>query len=61
LAGLAMEDVGTFCGHMVSFSAIRNILWTFGLFCGNLVCFPRFGIMYQEKSCNPTVQAFFVE
>jgi hypothetical protein len=26
------------------------ILWTFGLFCG---AFPRFGMLYHEKSGNP--------
>jgi hypothetical protein len=25
----------------------------FGIFCGNLVSFPRFGKLYQEKSGNP--------
>jgi hypothetical protein len=33
--------------------AIGNILWPFGVFCGNLVYFPRFGILVQEKSGNP--------
>jgi hypothetical protein len=28
-------------------------LWTIGIFCGNLVYFSRFGILYQEKSGNP--------
>jgi hypothetical protein len=26
---------------------------TFGIFCGNLVYFSRFGILYLEKSGNP--------
>jgi hypothetical protein len=37
-----------------------NILWPFGIFCGNLVyfvviwyIFTRFGILEQEKSGNP--------
>jgi hypothetical protein len=29
------------------------ILWKFCIFCGNLVYFPRFGILCQEKSGNP--------
>jgi hypothetical protein len=37
LEGLAMEDVGLFYDHLVCFTAIVNILWPFGLFCGNLV------------------------
>jgi hypothetical protein len=53
LGGLAMEDVGIFYGHLVHFMVIWYILWTFGIFCGNLVYFPRFGILYQEKSVNP--------
>jgi hypothetical protein len=39
LEGLATVDVGVFCGHMVLFTAIWYILWTFGIFCGHLVFF----------------------
>jgi hypothetical protein len=31
----------------------QYMLLPFGVFCGNLVCFPRFGPLYQEKSGNP--------
>jgi hypothetical protein len=49
-----MEDVGVFYGHLVvQFTVICYILWTFGIVCGNLVYFSRFGILYQEKSGNP--------
>jgi hypothetical protein len=34
---------------LVNFAAIWYILWLFGIF------FPRFGMLYQEKSGNPTV------
>jgi hypothetical protein len=34
-----MEDVGTFYGHLVHFTAFCYILWTFGRICGNLVYF----------------------
>jgi hypothetical protein len=51
--GLAMENLGIFYDHLVYFKAIANILWPFGIFCGNLVYFPRFGILDQEKSGNP--------
>jgi hypothetical protein len=36
-----------------NFPAIWYILWHFGIFCGHLVYFPRFGILYYEKSGNP--------
>jgi hypothetical protein len=32
--------------------AIRSIFRPFGIFCGHLVLFPRFGMLYQEKSGN---------
>jgi hypothetical protein len=48
-----MENLGTFYYHSVYFTAIGNISWPFGIFCGHLVFFPRFGILYREKSGNP--------
>jgi ABC-type dipeptide/oligopeptide/nickel transport system permease component len=48
-----MEDVGTFYGHSVNSPTFWYILWLFYLFCGHLVYFPRFGMLYQEKSGNP--------
>jgi hypothetical protein len=53
LEGLAMEDVGIFYGHLVHFTVFCYILLTFGIVCGILVYFSRFGILYQEKSGNP--------
>jgi hypothetical protein len=53
LDGLAMEHLGIFYDHLIYFTAIENILWAFGIFCGNLLYFPRFGILHQEKSGNP--------
>jgi hypothetical protein len=45
---------------LVYFMAIWYILWSFGICCGNLVyfieiwfIFPRFVMLYQEKSGNP--------
>jgi hypothetical protein len=32
---------------------IWYILWLFGIFYGYLVCLPRFGTLYQEKSGIP--------
>jgi hypothetical protein len=31
------------------------ILWHFGIFCGHLVYYPRFGILSHEKFGNPDV------
>jgi hypothetical protein len=53
LEGLAMENVGIFYIHLVYFMAIGNIVWPFGIFCGNLVYKSPFGILDQEKSGNP--------
>jgi hypothetical protein len=53
LEGLAIEDVGIFNEHLVSFTAIWNILWRFGIFHGYLVHFSPFGLMNREKSGNP--------
>jgi hypothetical protein len=39
---------------MVYFTAIWYILWPFGTFCDILdIFFPRFGMLYQEKSGSP--------
>jgi hypothetical protein len=48
-----MENLVIFYDHLVYFRDIGNILWPFGIFCGYLVIFPRFGILNQEKSGNP--------
>jgi hypothetical protein len=50
---LLWKILGLFYDHLVYFTAIGNILWPFGIFCGILVCFPRLGILYLEKSGNP--------
>jgi hypothetical protein len=36
-----------------SFVAIRSIFPPFGIFCGHLEYFPRFGKLHKEKSGNP--------
>jgi hypothetical protein len=55
-----MENLGIFYDHLVYFTPMGNILWPFGIFCGNLeyfvviwYIFTRFGILEQEKSGNP--------
>jgi hypothetical protein len=40
LEGLAMENLGISYDYLVYFTAIRNILWPFGIFCSNLVFSP---------------------
>jgi hypothetical protein len=38
---------------LVYFVVICCLSWSFGIFCGRLVYFSRFGILYQGKSGNP--------
>jgi hypothetical protein len=45
--------VHIFYGHLVNFYGHWVYLWTFGIFCSNLVYFSRFGMLFQEKSGNP--------
>jgi hypothetical protein len=54
-----MEDVSIFYGHLVRFMAIWYILRTFVIFYGNLVYFPRYGMLYKEKSGNPVLKTNF--
>jgi hypothetical protein len=42
-----MADVCIFGGHLDYFTAFWFTLWQFGNF------FPRFGMLYHEKSGNP--------
>jgi hypothetical protein len=45
---------GIFYEHLVYFTVLCYVLWTFGIVRGNLVYFfPFLGILYQEKSGNP--------
>jgi hypothetical protein len=50
LEGLAMENVGIFYVHLVCFTAIGNILWSLGIFCGHLVYFSPF--WYVVRNLN---------
>jgi hypothetical protein len=45
--------VPIFYDQLVYLTAIGNILWPFGIFCGNLVFLSPLGILDQEKSGNP--------
>jgi hypothetical protein len=38
---------------LVYFMVIGSNLRPFGIFCGHLVYFSRFGMLYKEKSSNP--------
>jgi K+-transporting ATPase A subunit len=49
-----MENVSIFYGHLVNFTAIRYVLVYFMLI---WYIFPRFGMLYQEKSGNPALQS----
>jgi hypothetical protein len=49
-----MEDVGIFYGHLVYFTAIWNILWTFGVIVGNLEYFPPFWYDAPRKIWLPS-------
>jgi hypothetical protein len=46
LEGLEMEDVGKYYRHLLHFTVSCYFLWTFGIACGNLAYFFRFGILY---------------
>jgi hypothetical protein len=48
-----MEDSGRFYGHLVNFQTIWYILLHYVILCGHFVYFPRFGILYHERSGNP--------
>jgi hypothetical protein len=51
--GLEIENLGIFYEHLVYFTVIGSILWPFGIFVVIWYIFPRFGMLYQEKSANP--------
>jgi hypothetical protein len=61
LEGLALENLGLFYDRLVCLTAIGNILWPFGIFCGHLVIYPHFGIFYQEKSGNPVDNFYWAQ
>jgi hypothetical protein len=53
LVGLAMENLGIFYNHLVYFTAIINILCTFGIFCVHLVNFTPFWYFAPRKIWQP--------
>jgi hypothetical protein len=52
-----MENLGIFYDHLVYFTAIGNILWSFGISCGNLVYFSPFGHFGPRKIWQPCAQS----
>jgi hypothetical protein len=57
-----MEDVGIenvviYSGHLEYFTTNGYITWAFGCFVLIWYIFPRFGILYQEKSGNPGAES----
>jgi hypothetical protein len=61
LEGLAVENLGTFYYHLVYFTAIKNILLPFGMFCGHLVYFPPFWYFVPRKIWQPWVAIVFID
>jgi hypothetical protein len=53
-------NVGIFYGHLVYSTAIWYTLWTYGIFVVIWYIFPRFGMLYREKSGNPVHQTNLV-
>jgi hypothetical protein len=51
LEGLAKEDVGIFYGHLVYFTAIRNILRTYGIFYGHIIYFVAIWYIFPVLVC----------
>jgi hypothetical protein len=54
-----MEDVGiSFC-HLANCTTILYMLWLFGIYIVIWVTFPRFGMLYREKSGKPGPRRVF--
>jgi hypothetical protein len=48
-----MENLGILFDHLVYFTAIGNIIWPLGIFCGNLVYFSAFWNFGPRKIWRP--------
>jgi hypothetical protein len=48
-----MVNVGIFYDHLEYFMAIWYNLWLFGIVCGNLLYFSRFGMFGPRKIWQP--------
>jgi hypothetical protein len=60
LVGLGMEKVGIFYDYLEYFTAIWYILWPFGIVCGHLVYFSRFGTLRPRKIWQPCPNLTYV-
>jgi hypothetical protein len=56
LEGLEAEYVGIFYDHLEHFTAIWHNLRPFGIVCGHLVYFFRFGMFLPRKIWRPCVR-----
>jgi hypothetical protein len=56
-----MENVCIFYDHLEYFTAIWYILWTFGMICGHLVYFSRFGMFGPRKIWQPWLVKLFAK
>jgi hypothetical protein len=59
LEGLGIENLGIFYGTWEYLRHFVGILRPFGILCGHLVIFYRFGMLYREKSGNPAKTPIF--
>jgi hypothetical protein len=48
-----MLNVSIFCDYLEYFTAIWYTLWPFGVVCGHLVHFSRFGMFGPRKIWQP--------
>jgi hypothetical protein len=48
-----MDNTGIFYDLLEYFTAVWFNLWPFGIFCGHLVYFPRFGMFGPRKIWQP--------
>jgi hypothetical protein len=54
-----MENVGIFYDHLEYFTAIWCRLFKFGIVCGHLLYFSRFGMFGPRKIWQPWFRAVF--
>jgi hypothetical protein len=56
-----MKDVGKFYGHLVNFTAVSYILWTFGIFCDHFgICIFPVLVSCTKKNLATLVGCMYV-